>query len=54
MKPRTTRRGGTPVVLSYGMGVESSAVALRWIDEPACRDFPLDDLVVVTAMTGNE
>lgn len=53
MNTRTTGRHA-PVVLSYGMGVESTAVALRWLEEPASRDFPLDDLVVVTAMTGNE
>jgi hypothetical protein len=43
-----------PVIDSYGMGVESTAIALRWIEDPASRDFPLDDLIVVTAMTGNE
>lgn len=42
------------VVLSWGLGVDSTAVLLRWLLEPGCRDFPLQDLVVVTAMTGNE
>jgi len=42
------------VVLSYGLGVDSTAMFLRWLNEPESRDFDLDDLVVVTAMTGNE
>lgn len=42
------------VVLSYGLGVDSTAMFLRWLNEPDSRDFDLDDLVVVTAMTGNE
>jgi hypothetical protein len=42
------------VVLSYGMGVDSTAVLLRWIHEPESRDFSLDELVVCTAMTGDE
>jgi hypothetical protein len=43
-----------PVVLSYGMGVDSTAILLRWLDEPASRDFDLRDLVLLTAMTGDE
>ena len=42
------------VVLSYGLGVDSTAVLLRWLLEPASRDFDLSRLVVVTAMTGDE
>lgn len=42
------------VVLSYGLGVDSTAILLRWIHEPASRDFALDEILVVTAMTGNE
>ncbi|HET6843526.1 MAG TPA: hypothetical protein VFK06_17875 [Candidatus Angelobacter sp.] len=41
-------------VLSNGLGVESVAILLRWILEPSTRDFDLEDLVVVTAMTGRE
>ena len=44
----------TPVVLSYGMGADSTAILLRWLDEPTSRDFDLADLVVITAMTGDE
>ena len=47
-------RGQRPVVLSYGMGTESSAILLRWLHDPATRDFDLRDLVVLTSMTGDE
>ncbi|WP_369184170.1 hypothetical protein [Streptomyces sp. Y1] len=43
-----------PVVLSYGMGLDSTAVLARWLTEPASRDFPLERLTVLTAMTGDE
>lgn len=42
-------------VLSYGLGVDSTAILLRWLemtDEE--RGFALDDLVVITAQTGSE
>lgn len=39
------------VVLSYGMGADSTALLLRWITEPATRPCPLADLLVITAMT---
>lgn len=42
------------VVLSYGLGVDSTALLLRWLEEPYKRDFPLSELLVVTAMTGDE
>lgn len=42
------------VVLSYGMGVDSTAILLRWLTDPSSRDFDLADLVVVTAHTGDE
>jgi predicted amidophosphoribosyltransferase len=42
------------VVLSYGLGVDSTALLLRWLSEPDSRDFDLSDLLVVTAMTGDE
>lgn len=48
------RRATPRVVLSYGMGLDSTALLLRWITEPASRDFDLADLAVCTAMTGNE
>jgi hypothetical protein len=42
------------VVLSYGLGVDSTALLLRWLEDPESRDFDLDDLLVVTSMTGDE
>lgn len=41
-------------VMSNGLGVESVAILLRWLHEPETRDFPLDELVVITAMVGAE
>jgi hypothetical protein len=42
------------VVLSYGLGADSTAILLRWLTEPGSRDFELADLLVITAMTGDE
>lgn len=42
------------ICLSYGMGLDSTALLLRWLEEPASRGFDLSDLVVLTAMTGEE
>ena len=42
------------VVLSYGMGLDSSCLLLRWLEEPSSRDFDLSELVLVTAFTGDE
>jgi hypothetical protein len=42
------------VVLSLGLGVDSTAILLRWLREPGSRDFDLGDLLVVTAHTGSE
>jgi len=36
------------------MGVESTAILVRWINEPSTRPCALDQLIVVTAMTGDE
>ena len=44
----------TPVVLSYGLGVDSTSILLRWLHEPDSRDFELDKLIALTAMTGDE
>lgn len=41
-------------VLSWGLGVDSSAILVRWLDDPSTRDFELDDLVVVVSHTGDE
>ena len=42
------------VVLSYGMGADSTALLLRWIHEPHTRPCDLGSLLVITAMTGDE
>ena len=41
-------------VLSYGMGVESTAILLRWCLEEDRRPCPLDRIVVITAQVGDE
>lgn len=55
MTRRWMRGGvGPNVVLSYGLGVDSTALLIRWLTDPASRDFDLSDLIVVTSMTGDE
>jgi hypothetical protein len=42
-------------ILNFGMGVESTAILLRWIFEPASRPFgSWDELIILTAQTGDE
>ncbi|MBF6302908.1 hypothetical protein IU459_36135 [Nocardia amamiensis] len=36
------------------LGVDSSALLLRWINDPASHDFELHDLAVVVAIVGSE
>lgn len=44
-----------PVVfLSYGLGKHSTAATVELIENPARRDFDLDQLILATAMTGDE
>lgn len=56
-------RIGKKVVLNFGFGVESTAILVRWILEPASRYymrnkrkvfFDLSDLIVVSAQLGSE
>lgn len=42
------------VVACIGMGVDSIGILTRWIHEPHTRDFDLDNLICLTAMTGDE
>lgn len=42
------------VILSYGMGVDSTVILHRWLTDPSSRDFDLEDLIVLTAQTGDE
>ena len=41
-------------ILSWGMGVESTAILVRWLLEPGTRPCALDELLVLTAQTGDE
>lgn len=43
-----------PVYLSWGMGVESTAILVRWLLDPSSRDFDLGQLTVIVAQTGDE
>lgn len=53
-----TSKTGTPsrpvVFLSYGLGKHSTAATVELIENPARRDFDLDQLILATAMTGDE
>lgn len=42
------------VVLGYGLGVDSTAILLRWRNEPRTMPCKPEELLVVTAMTGDE
>lgn len=42
------------IILSWGMGVESTAILLRWIFEPWTCPCALSDLLVLVAQTGDE
>ena len=41
-------------ILSYGMGVESTAILIRWLEDASVRPRQLDELIVITAHTGDE
>ncbi len=41
-------------ILSWGMGVESTAILVRWLLEPETRLCDIDELLVLTAQTGDE
>jgi hypothetical protein len=41
-------------ILSYGMGVESTAILVRWLEDTSVRPCSLDELLVITAHTGDE
>ncbi len=43
-----------PVYKSYGLGVEGTAIILRWLSDPTSRDFDLSELTVITAQVGEE
>lgn len=43
-----------PVYKSYGLGVEGTAILLRWLNDSTARDFDLSELTVITAQVGEE
>lgn len=49
-----TERWPGPVLLNLGMGVDSVSLLTRWLHEPGTRPFDLDQLITITAMTGDE
>ncbi|CRK56938.1 hypothetical protein [Alloactinosynnema sp. L-07] len=42
------------VVMSNGNGVDSAAILFGWLTDPSTRDFDLDELLIITACTGEE
>lgn len=51
---RARRQEQQSAISERSLGVDSTAILLRWLTEPSSRDFPLHNLIVITAMTGNE
>jgi hypothetical protein len=43
-----------PTILSFGMGVESLTILVRWLKSPETRPCSLEDLIVLTSQTGDE
>ncbi len=39
-------------ILSYRMGMESTAILVRWLEDAYVRPCPLEILIVITAHTG--
>ena len=54
MSTLTKARMNLPVYKSYGLGVEGTAIILRWLNDRTSRDFDLSELTVITAQTGEE
>ena len=44
----------TRFVSSYGMGADSTALFVRWTTDLGSRPCPLDEMLMVTSMTGDE
>lgn len=42
------------VVLSLGMGVDSTGILVRWLTDPASRSFPLSAVTVLVSHVGDE
>ncbi|BAY59258.1 hypothetical protein NIES2135_61350 (plasmid) [Leptolyngbya boryana NIES-2135] len=43
-----------PHILSIGCGIDSLSLLIEYIENPASRDFPLENLIVVHAVVGGE
>ncbi len=41
-------------ILSLGMGVDSVAIFVRWLESPETRPCDLSELIVIMAQTGDE
>lgn len=57
MTAPTLRDGAVPSMtrFSFGMGLDSACIALRWLEEPESRDgIDLDTVTLSVAMTGDE
>jgi hypothetical protein len=52
--PDLAGRPPANVVFCNGAGVDSMALLHLWCSNPESRDFPLDELLVITAITGDE
>lgn len=53
-KGMETAAAAPKLIFNYGMGKDSTAILLRWLEDPSSRDFELSDLTVITSMTGDE
>jgi hypothetical protein len=49
-RPDLTGRKPATVVMSNGCGLDSMALLHQWCTDPATRDFPLDELLIITAI----
>lgn len=52
--PDLAGRPPASIVFCNGCGVDSMALLHLWCNQPASRDFDLNDLLVITAVTGDE
>jgi hypothetical protein len=52
--PDMTGRPPATVVFCNGAGVDSMALLHLWCHNPKSRDFDLDEVLVITAITGDE
>ncbi len=40
-------------ILFYGMGTESTAILVRWLEDPSVRPCSIDELTVIIAQAGD-